>query len=131
MADSTVLYFEDSDGNEIGFELIGAFPFEERQYAVLFRLENPEPSTVNLLELRAGENDEAQFYPIEDAERYERVAAEFDRIFNDVSEEPPRVEPPSTEDEDFCYQDDEGRLFVLDDQGNRIYLNEFGEPIEG
>lgn len=34
------------------------------------------------------------------------------------------------DDEDFCYQDADGRLFILGENGERVYLNEYGEPIE-
>ncbi len=34
------------------------------------------------------------------------------------------------EDEDFCYQDADGRLFILGENGERVYLNEYGEPIQ-
>ncbi|MFI3250778.1 MAG: DUF1292 domain-containing protein [Eubacteriales bacterium] len=129
MADSTVLYFEDQEGNEIGFELIGSFQFEGHRYVVLFRLDSPDPSQVTLVSMTEGPNGEANFQPIEDDALYERVAAECDRIFNEEMDVPPQPQP-TEEEEDFCYQDEEGRLFLLGENNERIYLNEYGEPIE-
>ncbi len=141
MADSTVLYFEDENGEEIGFEVIGSFFFEEHDYMVLFRLDNPDTSEVFLTGFHEGEDDQVVFDPIMDDALYERVAAACDRIFNQEGDSVPlageaELEPfdeneDEDEDEDFCYQDETGRLFVLDEAGARVYLNEYGEPIEG
>ena len=40
------------------------------------------------------------------------------------------IEAEAEEEDDYCYEDEQGNLFIYGPDGKVIYLNEYGEPIE-
>lgn len=142
MADSTILYFENQDGVETGFEVIGSFFFEQQDYMVLFQVDNPDPSQLTVMPYHADAQDQVVFDTMEDDLRYDRACKECLRILEEEWDGIPQAngETPlilgdddtaeASDADDFCYQDADGRLFILGADGSHIYLNEYGEPIE-
>lgn len=142
MADSTILYFENQEGVETGFEVIGAFFFEEQDYVILFQVDNPDPSQVTVMPYHGDAEGKMVFDTMDDDARYDRACNECLRILEEEWSDVPQANGENhlvlgeddtdvaSDDDDFCYQDADGRLFILGEDKRRIYLNEYGEPIE-
>ncbi len=145
--DALVVVLETEDGKEQEFEVYGTFGVEEQDYMALIPAGEGSDREVFLVGFHAGENDEIVFDPIPDDETYSQVSQVFDSLFNgdgtgeqqyDMTEtyqtemdQVDRLMEDLEEQEEYCYQDDEGRLYLYDEQGNIVYLDEYGEPILG
>lgn len=125
MERSLRIWLEDVHGVEVEYEVIGSFALEEKMYMVLFRVGNTNTSEVDLIGFHAGEDDEIIFDPIEDEELYKKVSEAFFETFN---EKQPPLEEAELEEDDYCYEDDDGNLFIFDENGEKIFLDENGEP---
>lgn len=137
--ESIRIWLEGQDGQEREFEVIGTFATEEGQYIALRPMDLPENEVV-LASYRPGEHGELFIDDIEDDEEYEIAGQVFEALFNgeaeiedeEDEEEPPlQWELPAEEDEDeYCYEDREGRLFLFGEGGEKIFLDEWGNPLE-
>lgn len=140
--ESLRVWLEMEDGEEREFEVVGTFYLDDQDYMALLSLEEGEEGEVYLIGFHGGENDEVIFDPITDDELYQEVSETFEDLFlntdktsfeeNDVTDDY-RTEMEEVdelmEDEEYCYQDEQGNLFIFDEQGRIVYLDEFGEPI--
>ena len=129
-------------GEELAFIPVLTFAIEKKEYIVL----QPEGEGGNenlvILGFHAGANDEMIFDDITDDAEYEYVSKQAEAILNGevetdeyivdndlLSEEElfemrQREFEESQEDEEYCYEDENGRLFVFDDDGKPVYLDE-------
>lgn len=130
------LWFETAGGEEHEFELIGSFVEGGRDYAALHPMDDPEENVI-LMGVEFDDEGQPVFIPIDDKEEYETLGAVFEALFNGEAEITPLPdsdewgEPYGQEDvEDYCYEDAEGRLFLYGPDGEIIYLDENGEPVE-
>lgn len=123
---SVRLWLENSEGEEKEYELVGTFQVEEKFYMALLPVEE-ETEGVVLTRFREGENDSVLFEPIEDDEEYQLAADVYEQLFNGEFNWEEEEEPLL--DDDYCYEDREGRLFIFGGDGERIYLDQWGEPI--
>lgn len=132
--ESIRIWLEGQDGQEREYEVIGTFATEEGQYIALRPMDEPE-DTVVLARYGSGEQGELLMDGIEDDEEYEIAGQVFEALFNgeaEIETEPTEEWEVQEEDEDeYCYEDEEGRLFLFGDRGEKIFLDEWGNPLEG
>lgn len=139
MADRSVrLWLETEDGTEKEYEIVGTFSVDGQDYMALLPAGGGAQAEVMLIGFHAGERDEIIFDPIADDAKYLELVGVFEDIFNQDAAEEYRLDEmyglereqlaEDQDTEEYCYQDNEGRLFLYDQDGVRIYLNEFGEP---
>lgn len=129
MEESSVrLWLEDQEGVEKEYELAGTFQVGEKFYMALLPIGEEADGAV-LTCFCEGEDDSVLLEPIEDEEEYRQIAYVFEQLFNGEPAGEEEEELPLEEDDDYCYEDKEGRLFIFGKKGERIYLNQWGEPI--
>ena len=83
--DIVTITLEFDDGTSEECEVIGTFDFEDREYAALAPLDE-DSEDVYLYECTFQSDDEFQLLDIEDDELFNRVAAEFDRLLDEIDE---------------------------------------------
>lgn len=135
--ESLRFWLEDEAGREREYEVVGTFTVEEKDYIAMIPMEPEDPEEagkVVLMGFHPGEQDQVILDIIEDDEEYEQAAEIFENLFNDMAEieaYPEEEEEPEWEDEeDYCYQDAQGNLFIYDERGEKVYLDENGDPVE-
>lgn len=152
--ESTRLWLGTPDGEEKEYELYGVFAIEEKEYMALRPIEDAGDDQIVLIGYHEGPGDEVILAPIEDEEEYEEAGRTFEFLFNgeaqvlteypegwndpeDFKEQPAwketedlRRQEESLDDEEYCYEDAQGRLFLYGSQGEKIFLDEWGNPIE-
>lgn len=130
------IWLEEEGGREREYELVGTFGVDEKDYMALSPMDG-EPDEVVLIGFHAGEQDEILFDPIERDEEYEHISQVFLELFNetgsqeeyDLFEKYENERELLEEEDDYCYEDREGRLFMFDEDGRQVFLDENGEPI--
>lgn len=131
--ESIRIWLEGQDGQEREYEVIGTFATQEGQYIALRPMDEPE-DTVVLAGYHPGEQGELLIDGIEDEEEYEIAGQVFEALFNGEAEietkPPPEWEAEEDEEEEYCYEDREGRLFLFGEGGEKIFLDQWGNPIE-
>ncbi len=126
------------DGTEKEFEVIGVFGVEDRDYMALEPV-GASGAEAYLIGFHAGPEDEIVLDPIEDDEEYAYISKVFLDLFNQEETELYDLQPmyeeedalleSLAEEEEYCFEDAEGRLFLYDENGGIVYLNENGEFI--
>lgn len=135
------IWIQDNDGNGVECEILGTFEIEDRIYIALLPKEGLEENEALVMSVISGPDGEAFLKPVEEEESRE-VSEAFNAIFNGeiAGEEEPgenaeknfresRKQEPDEDSDDYCYEDKEGNLFYYDEDGRKIYINEYGEPI--
>lgn len=138
MDESLRIWLEYPDGSEHEFEIIGSFAVEEKEYMALLPAD-AENQDVYLIGFHPGPNDEILFDPIEDDREYDSVSEVFTELFNSepaqeydltpMYEQEDALLDAVMEEEEYCYEDAEGNLFVYGPLGEIIYLDENGDYI--
>lgn len=141
--ESLRIWLETEEGEEREFEVVGTFVLDDQDYMALLSLEEGEEGEVYLIGFHAGEDDEVIFDPITDDETYQKVSETFEALFKSADEAPLEEYDMTDvygmemeevdrliEEEEYCYQDEQGNLFIYDEHGNIVYLDEFGEPVQ-
>lgn len=136
------LWIEDSDGNEVECEVMGTFEIEDRIYIALLPKEGVEENEALVMSVLTGPEGEVLLKPIAEEEADEVFEA-FNAIFNgEIADEEESEgeaaeniqedfeEVPEEDTEDYCYEDEAGNLFYYGEDGRKIYINEYGEPID-
>lgn len=140
----------DPEGNEHIYEPVLTMGFRGKDYIVLEPVQEGGESELQIMGFHAGPNDELILDDIEDDDLYAEIAVEAEAILNgeaeteeyliddgtmseeeraEISQEMYEAEVAEAEDE-YCYEDENGNLFIYDENGKIVYLNEYGEPIE-
>ncbi len=135
MDESIRIWFELEDGREVEFEVVGTFDLEEGSYVAFHPMDEEDEGEVILMRLDEAEDGEVIFLPIEDDEEYAMAGQVFESLFNGEAEIEPLPEDFGEEEyddseEEYCYEDQDGRLFLYGEDGRIVYLDENGEPIE-
>lgn len=140
----------DPEGNEHIFEPVLTLGVRGRDFIVLQPQGEGGEAELQILGFHAGPNDEIVLDDIDDDELYYEVARQAEAILNDEMETEEYLldngtipeeemaeyrreayeEEVREEEEDYCYEDEDGNLFIYGEDGRVIYLNEYGEPIE-
>ncbi|MBR3516769.1 MAG: DUF1292 domain-containing protein [Lachnospiraceae bacterium] len=140
----------DPEGNEHIFEPVLTLGVRGRDFIVLQPQGEGGEAELQILGFHAGPNDEIILDDIDDDELYYEVARQAEAILNDEMETEEYLldngtipeeemaeyrrqayeEEVREEEEDYCYEDEDGNLFIYGEDGRVIYLNEYGEPIE-
>ena len=141
----TRIILEDRTGREIPFIPVLTLALDNKEYIVMQPDRPGGNEELAIFGFHGGENDEMIIDDIEDDEEYEKVATAAEGILSgeDVTEEyimddgsvpeeemaKIREEALGDEDEDECYQDEQGRLFIFSDEGKPVYLDDDGIPM--
>ena len=140
----------DPEGNEHIFEPVLTLGVRGKDFIVLQPQGEGGEAELQILGFHAGPNDEIILDDIDDDELYYEVARQAEAILNDEMETEEYLldngtipeeemaeyrrqayeEEVREEEEDYCYEDEDGNLFIYGEDGKVIYLNEYGEPIE-
>ena len=140
----------DPEGREHVFEPVLTLGVHGQDFIVLQPAGEGGESELQIMGFHAGEDDEMILDDIEDDALYYEVARQAEAILNGemdteeyivdngtIPEEEmaelrrAQIEEDMEEAEDeYCYEDEHGNLFIYGDDGRVIYLNEYGEPIE-
>ena len=126
-------------GEELTYDVVGTFTAENGRDYMALQPVGSEDSDIFLIGFHAGPDDEVIFDDIADDEEYAMVSDTFQQLFNaPLEEEYDLGDMYDTEKAlgevigdtgDYCYEDDQGRLFVYGPGDIRIYLDENGEYI--
>ena len=138
----------DPEGNEHIYEPVMTLGVRWRDFIVLQPAIEGGEAELQIMGFHPGPDDELVLDDIDDDELYAEVAAQAEAILNggmetdeyliddgSMSEEEAAAlrmeayEAEAAEDE-YCYEDENGNLFIYDENGKVVYLNEYGEPIE-
>ncbi len=141
------------DGKEHEFEPLLTFELDDKDIIVLQPVGEGGEENLQLFGFHAGPNDEVILDDLDD-ETYYAAGERAELILNGEietddyvidngqfsEEEAAQMRQDSyeaelqaeleAEDEEYCYEDAQGRLFIYGEGGKIIYLNEYGEPIE-
>ncbi len=139
------LILEDDDGNEHAFLPVLTFALDEKEYIVLQPDKENGNEELVLFGFHAGPDDEMIFDNITDDEEYYEAAKEAEGILNGDTETEEylidngaipeeemarlREEELKLEEDEECYEDEEGRLFIFGEGGEPVYLDEDGVPM--
>lgn len=140
----------DPEGNEHIYEPVLTLGVRGKDYIVLEPVMEGGEAELQIMGFHAGPNDELILDDIEDDDLYAEIAEEAEAILNgdaeteeyliddgtmseeeraEINQEMYDAEVAAAEDE-YCYEDENGNLFIYDENGKIVYLNEYGEPIE-
>ncbi|MBR3575503.1 MAG: DUF1292 domain-containing protein [Lachnospiraceae bacterium] len=140
----------DPEGNEHIYEPVLTLGVRGKDYIVLEPVMEGGEAELQIMGFHAGPNDELILDDIEDDDLYAEIAGEAEAILNgdaeteeyliddgtmseeeraEINQEMYDAEVAAAEDE-YCYEDENGNLFIYDENGKIVYLNEYGEPIE-
>ena len=141
----TRIILETALGEEMAFRPVLTLALGEKEYIILQPDRKGSENDLVAFGFHAGENDEIVLDDIEDDEEYARVSAQAEAILNGQIETEEyimddgsipedvmakiREESFREEDEDECYEDEQGRLFIFSDDGKPVYLDEDGIPM--
>ena len=141
----TRIILEDADGNEMAFRPVLTLALDEKEYIVLQPDRPGGKDELAIFGFHAGPNDEMIFDDITDEAEYQEVAREAEGILNGDTEteeyiiddgsipeeERAKIREESFEEdeEDECFMDEKGRLFIFSDDGKPVYLDEDGIPM--
>ncbi len=130
MEETIRIWLGDEEGNEYEYEMVVGFALAGKQYMAIAPVSDGEPDVENCMLVRFTEEaGELSFFEITDADEYAAAAEIFTDIAENGVELPDEPQAGYEAEEEYCYQDAEGNLFIFDEIGNKIYLNEFGEEI--
>ena len=143
------MVLEDAEGNEHIFEPVLTLGVRGRDFIVLQPSGEGGEGELQILGFHAGPNDEIILDDIDDDELYYEVARQAEGILNGEMETEEylldngtipeeemselrrqAIEAEAEEEDDYCYEDEQGNLFIYGPDGKVIYLNEYGEPME-
>ncbi|MBR1471587.1 MAG: DUF1292 domain-containing protein [Lachnospiraceae bacterium] len=148
---SLQMVLEDPEGNEHIFEPLLTLGVRDRDFIVLQPVGEGGEGELQIMGFHAGPNDEMILDDIDDDELYYEVARQAEAILNGEAETDEYVldngilpeeemaeirqqafdaENAEEDEDDYCYEDEKGNLFIYGEDGRIIYLNEYGEPIE-
>ena len=142
----------DTEGNEHIYEPVMTLGVRGKDFIVLQPAIEGGESELQIMGFHAGPDDELILDDIEDDALYDEVAREAEAILNgadDVETEEYLIDDGTmdeetaaelrqasyeaevrAEEDEYCYEDENGNLFIYDENGKVVYLNEYGEPIE-
>ncbi len=126
-------------GEELTCDVVGTFTAENGRDYMALQPADSENGDVYLIGFHAGPDDEVVFDDITDDEEYAMVSDTFRQLFNEPLEEEYNLGSLYDTEEalrevigdsgEYCYEDDQGRLFIYGPGDVRIYLDENGEYI--
>ena len=141
----TRIILENAEGQEMAFLPVLTLALDGKEYIVLQPDRPGGKDELAIFGFHAGPNDEMIFDDIEDDAEYQEVAKEAEGILNGETETEEyimddgsvpeeemariREEALGEEDEDECFEDEQGRLFIFADDGKPVYLDEDGVPM--
>ncbi|MCR4584929.1 MAG: DUF1292 domain-containing protein [Lachnospiraceae bacterium] len=141
----TRVILEDAEGKEHAFRPVLSLAVNDREYIVLQPDREGGRDELAIFGFHAGPDDEMILDDIEDEAEYAEVAAEAEGILNGTTETEEflvdngaipeeemarlREEALKEEEEDECYEDEQGRLFIFSDEGKPVYLDDDGVPM--
>ncbi len=136
---------ETADGEEIAFRPVLTLALEGKEYIVLQPEREGGREELTIFGCHGDAEGKLVLDEIESEEEYEEVARAAEGILNGetVTEEyimddgslpeeemsKLREDVLGAEDEDECYEDEQGRLFIFSDEGKPVYLDEDGIPM--
>ena len=126
-------------GEELAYDVVGTFTAENGRDYMALQPADSENGDVYLIGFHAGPDDEVIFDDIMDDEEYAMASDTFQQLFNEPLEEEydlgdlydteMALSEAIGDSGEYCYEDDQGRLFVYGPGDIRIYLDENGEYI--
>lgn len=81
-----IIWLMDENGNQEAFEIIATLTVKERDYAILFSLEE-EDDAAYIFRIDRDENEEDVLVPIEDDNEFKIVQEEYERLIKEEEEE--------------------------------------------
>jgi len=82
MMDATEnIVLTDDEGNELECEYLETIPYQGKDYAILYPLDQDEDEgEVIIMEVVTGDDDEEEFLPVEDEDLLDAIFAEYMKI---------------------------------------------------
>lgn len=132
------LILTDDNGAEHPFLPLLTFALQEREYIVLQPEKENGREELAIFRFHPDEEDRMVLDDIGDDAEYYEAARQAEALLNgDVEtqeyllddgsfpeEEMAELREAGEEDDDFCYEDENGRLFIFDEDGKPVYLDE-------
>lgn len=123
MDEQILFYLEDEQGREVEYVLVTTFALNDALYMALAN--TAEEGVFHLTGYHADDNDQLVFDPIEDEELYDVVAQVFQMELEYIyGEETAEAVGELADQEEILYEDELGRMFYLDEQQKRQYIDE-------
>ena len=139
----------DPEGREHIYEPVLTLGVRGKDYIVLEPVKEGGQDELQIMGFHAGPDDELILDDIEDDDLYAEIAETVEGILNGDMEtdeylvddgtmsEEERAEirqeaydaEVAAEQDEYCYEDENGNLFIYDENGKIVYLDEYGEPI--